>query len=85
MSQLADDLYGRDSLALPMALMAGKPPEARLFSERLGTAYLSFVNMIKLKTFRRYEGCNTTLQVLKINMRLVETVYVIYPLIFTSE
>jgi len=53
----------------------GTPPGARLFSERLGTtACLSFINMIKLKTFRRYEGCNISLYVHKINMRLAETV-----------
>ncbi len=37
------------------------PPGARLFSERIVKLYLSFINMIKLKTFWRYEGCSTTL------------------------
>ncbi len=37
------------------------PPGARLFSERIVNLYLSFINMIKLKTFWRYEGCSTTL------------------------
>ncbi len=32
-----------------------------LFSERIVNLYLSFINMIKLKTFWRYEGCSTTL------------------------
>ncbi len=31
------------------------------FSERIVKLYLSFINMIKLKTFWRYEGCSTTL------------------------
>ncbi len=31
------------------------------FSERIVNLYLSFINMIKLKTFWRYEGCSTTL------------------------
>ncbi len=39
----------------------GAPPGARLFSERIVNLYLSFINMIKLKTFWRYEGCNITL------------------------
>ncbi len=34
---------------------------ALLFSERIVKMYLSFINMIKLKTFWRYEGCSTTL------------------------
>ncbi len=34
-----------------------------------------FINMIKLNTFWRYEGCSTNLLVLKINLRLVETVF----------
>ncbi len=38
----------------------GAPPGARLFSERIVKLYLSFINMIKLKTFWRYEGCSTT-------------------------
>ncbi len=37
------------------------PPGARLFSEGIVKLYLSFINMIKLKTFWRYEGCTTTL------------------------
>ena len=40
------------------------PPTARLqelFPERIGKLYFSFINMIKLKTFWRYEGCRTTL------------------------
>ncbi len=56
------------------------PPGARLFPERIVKLYLSFINMIKLKTFWRYEGCSTTLKVLKINMRLGETVCVMPPL-----
>ncbi len=49
------------------------PPTAHLqelgfFSERIVKLYLSFINMIKLNmNFWRYEGCNTTLWVLKIN------------------
>ncbi len=39
----------------------GAPPGARLFTERIVKLYLSFINMIKLKTFWRYEGCSTTL------------------------
>ncbi len=35
--------------------------------------YLSFINLIKLKTLWRYEECNTTLYVLKINTRLSKT------------
>ncbi len=58
----------------------GAPPGALLFSERIVKLYLSFINMIKLKTFWRYEGCSTTLYVLKINMRLGETVCVMPPL-----
>ncbi len=50
----------------------GTPPGARLFSERIVKLYLSFINMIKLKTFWRYEGCSTTVYVLKINVRLGE-------------
>ncbi len=57
----------------------GAPPGARRFSERIVKLYLSFINMIKLKTFWRYKGCSTLL-VLKINMRLGETVCVISPL-----
>jgi len=68
MSQLACDLYAEaerahDPLAPPTALTAGTPPGSRLFSERLGLAHLSFINMTKLKTFRRYEGCIVTLDV----------------------
>ncbi len=37
------------------------PPRARLFSERIIKLHLSFINMIKLKTFWRYEGCSITL------------------------
>ncbi len=37
------------------------PPGALLFSERIVNLNLSFINMIKLKTFWRYDGCNTTL------------------------
>ncbi len=58
----------------------GTPPGARLFSERIVKLYLSFINMIKLKTFWRYEGCSTTVYVLKINVRLGETVCVMPPL-----
>ncbi len=50
------------------------PPGARLFLERIVKLHLSFINMIKLNTFWRHEGCSTTLYVLKINMRLGETV-----------
>ncbi len=37
----------------------GTPPQ--LFLERIVKLYISFINMIKLKTFWRYEGCSTTL------------------------
>ncbi len=39
----------------------GVPPGARLFSEKIVKLYFSFINIIKLKTFCRYEGCNTIL------------------------
>ncbi len=39
----------------------------------LNKLYLYFINMIKLTTFWRYEECSTILYVLKINMRLGET------------
>ncbi len=45
------------SLALPTARLQ----ELCFFSERIVKLYLSFINMIKLKTFWRYERCNTTL------------------------
>ncbi len=35
--------------------------ELGFFSERILNLYFSFINMIKLKTFWRYEGCSTTL------------------------
>ncbi len=47
------------------------PPGAQLFLERIVKLYFSFINLIKLKTFWRYEGCSTTLWVLKINIRAV--------------
>ncbi len=37
------------------------PPGARLFPERIVKLYLSFIYMIKRKTFWRYEGCTATL------------------------
>ncbi len=57
MSTLAGDRYAKalcagDSSALPTA-----PPGAPLFSE----LYLSFINLIKLNTLQRYEGCDATL------------------------
>ncbi len=57
MSPLAGDRYAKalcagDSSALPTA-----PPGAPLFSE----LYLSFINLIKLNTLQRYEGCDATL------------------------
>ncbi len=54
---LAIGASARHSLAPPTRM----PPGARLFSERIVNLYLSFRNMIKLKTFWRYEGCSTTL------------------------
>ncbi len=50
------------------------PPGALLCPERIGKLYLSFINMTKLNAFWRYEGCSTTPLVLKINMKLGETV-----------
>ncbi len=54
------------------------PPWAWLFLEISVKLYLSFINLIKLKSFRRYEGCNT--MYFKINMSLAETVCVMSPL-----
>ncbi len=62
----------RHSLAPPMVHLQ----ELCFFRRESQKLYLSFIDMIKLKTFWRYEGCSTTLQVLKINMRLGETVCV---------
>ncbi len=74
---LAIGARARHSLAPPMTCLHSlAPPTTRLhslapptrhasrssaFSERIVNLYLSFINMIKLKTFWRYEGCSTTL------------------------
>ncbi len=54
---LAIGASARQSLAPPTRHAS----RSSLFSERIVNLYLSFINMIKLKTFWRYEGCSTTL------------------------
>ncbi len=54
---------------------------ARCF-QRIVNLYLSFINMVKLNTLWSYEGCSTNLEVLKIKMRLSETVCVMSPLLY---
>ncbi len=54
---LAIGASARHSLAPP----TGTSRSSAFFLERIVKLYLSFINMIKLKTFWRYEGCNTTL------------------------
>ncbi len=62
----------RDSLARQHRAH-GTPSGALLISERIIKLYLSYINMIKLKTLWRYEGCDTSLKENNI-MRLSKTV-----------
>ncbi len=62
MSQLPDSRYTKasrahDSLAPPTVRLQ----ERDCFGRGAVQQYLSFTNLIKLKTLWRYEGCNTTL------------------------
>ncbi len=72
---VGDCASARHSLAPPMVCL-----QELGFFGGIVKLYISFINMIKLKTFWRYEGWNTTLYVLKINMWLGETVCVMSPL-----
>ncbi len=50
-----------DTPSLVSSAHTARLQELGFFSERIVNLYLSFINMIKLKTFWRYEGCSTTL------------------------
>ncbi len=61
MSQLADHHYPKSVHAQSLALPTAHLQELYCFRREAVQLYLSFINLIKLKTLRRYEGCNTTL------------------------
>ncbi len=71
---LAIDVVALDSLA-PATFMSS-------CFQRIVNLYLSFINMVKLNTLWRYEGCSITLEVIKIKMRWSQTVCVMSPLLY---